>query len=497
MTNGQREMSGARRIGIIGAGPGGICMAIKLREAGVDTFTIFERASAVGGTWFHNTYPGCACDVPSALYSFSFELKRDWSRPYGTQPEIQSYFEHCVDKYGLAPHLRLGEGIASARWDDERALWVLTTEHGDEHEFDVVIAAVGMFGKPAWPLIPGLDGFDGTVFHSARWDHSHDISGERVAVIGSAASAVQFVPVIAATVGQLVLFQRTPNWVLPKADDPYSPEQLERLRTDPDALLVARREVWDRVEGSITFSDPKAIVQAQELALRNMAVVEDPDVRAKLTPNFPHGCKRPLVSNEWYPTFNRPNVELVTEAIERVETDGIVTVDGVHRPVDTIVLATGFETTRYLATIEVTGREGRRIDDAWSKGAQAYLGVTTAGFPNLFMLYGPNTNNGSILFMIECQVAYAMRQLARLDREHLAWIDVRPDVMDAYNRALQEDLDHVDVWAASCNNYYRGPSGTIVTQWPHTMSEYETRTASPDDDAYETAPAVTVRSADR
>jgi cyclohexanone monooxygenase len=285
--------------------------------------------------------------------------------------------------------------------------------------------------------------------------------------------------------------------VLPKADDPYSPEQLERLRTDPDALLVARREVWDRVEGSITFSDPKAIVQAQELALRNMAVVEDPDVRAKLTPNFPHGCKRPLVSNEWYPTFNRPNVELVTEAIERVETDGIVTVDGVHRPVDTIVLATGFETTRYLATIEVTGREGRRIDDAWSKGAQAYLGVTTAGFPNLFMLYGPNTNNGSILFMIECQVAYAMRLLARLDREHLAWIDVRPDVMDAYNRALQEDLDHVDVWAASCNNYYRGPSGTIVTQWPHTMSEYETRTASPDDDAYETAPAVTVRSADR
>jgi cation diffusion facilitator CzcD-associated flavoprotein CzcO len=486
MSNGARGAEQTRRIGIIGAGPGGICMAIKLREAGIDGFTIFERAPAVGGTWFHNTYPGCACDVPSALYSFSFELKRDWSRPYGTQSEIRAYFEHCVAKYRLTPHLRLGVGITSAAWDDERAVWRLTTEHGDEHEFEVVVGAVGMFGNPAWPEIPGLDQFTGTVFHSARWDHDHDLGGERVAVIGSAASAVQFVPEIAPRVDHLVLYQRTPNWVLPKADVPYSPEQLERLRTEPDALLEARRQVWERVEGSITFSDPSAIVQAQQLALESMAVVKDPEVRAKLTPDFPHGCKRPLVSNEWYPTFNRPNVELVTEAIGRTDETGIVTSDGVHRAVDTIVLATGFETTRYLATIEVTGRNGRRIDDAWSNGAQAYLGITTAGFPNLFMLYGPNTNNGSILFMIECQVAYAMRQLARLDRESLAWIDVRPEVMAEYNCALQDDLDHVEVWNATCNNYYRGPNGMIVTQWPHTMSDYEARTAKPDDDAYET-----------
>ena len=246
MTNGPREMLQGRRIGIIGAGPGGICMAIKLREAGVDTFTIFDRAPAVGGTWFHNTYPGCACDVPSALYSFSFELKRDWSRPYGTQPEIQRYFEYCVDKYGLAPYLRLGEGIAAATWDDDRALWVLTTERGDEHEFDVVIAAVGMFGKPAWPMIPGFDQFEGTVFHSARWDHSHDITGERVAVVGSAASAVQFVPVIAAEVGQLVLFQRTPNWVLPKADVPYTDEDLERLRDRSRRAPRGATRVWER-----------------------------------------------------------------------------------------------------------------------------------------------------------------------------------------------------------------------------------------------------------
>ena len=474
------------RIGIIGAGPGGICMGIKLREAGIHAFTIFEHAPAVGGTWFHNTYPGCACDVPSALYSFSFELKRDWSRPYGTQPEIRAYFEHCVTKYGLAPHLRLGDGIAAANWHDKRAVWSLTTEAGEQHEVDVLIGAVGMFGNPEWPDIPGLHDFTGTVFHSARWDHDHDLGGERVTVIGSAASAVQFVPEIAPGVEQLLVFQRTPNWVLPKVDVPYTAEQLERLCTDPDALLEDRRQVWERLEGSITFSNPAAITAAQELALQHMAIVEDPTVRAKLTPDFPHGCKRPPISNDWYPTFNRPNVELITEAIERIDATGITTVSQTHRPVDTIVLATGFQTTRYISTIEVTGRRGRRIADAWSNGAQAYLGVTTAGFPNLFMLYGPNTNNGSILFMIECQVAYVMRQLARLDQEGLAWIDVRPDVMADYNRSLQDDLDHVDVWNASCNNYYRGPGGYIVTQWPHTMSDYEARTAKPDDDAYET-----------
>ena len=236
-SNSGADGSRARRVGVIGAGPGGICMGIKFREAGFENFTIFERAPAVGGTWYHNTYPGCACDVQSALYSFSFEIKRDWSRPYGTQPEIQAYFEHCVDKYGLARHLHLSEGIAAIHWDDERAVWRLTTEQGAVHEFDVVVGAVGMFGNPAWPDIPGLDEFRGTVFHSARWDHTHDIRGERVAVVGSAASAVQFVPAIAPSVGQLTVFQRTPNWVLPKIDEPYTPEELERFRTDPEALL--------------------------------------------------------------------------------------------------------------------------------------------------------------------------------------------------------------------------------------------------------------------
>ncbi len=479
------------RIGVIGAGPGGICLGIKLLEAGIDSFTIFERAPRPGGTWHHNTYPGCACDVPSALYSYSFEIKRDWSRPYATQPEILDYFDHCVAKYGLASHLRLGTGVSAAEWDEPAAVWRVTTDDGASHEFEVLVGAVGMFGDVHLPDIPGLDTFAGTVFHSARWDHDHDLTGERVAVIGSAASAVQFVPEIAEDVGELAVFQRTPNWVLPKIDTPYTAEQLEELRTDPGAILALREEVRARVDGAITFSNPEHIRLAQEAGLGSLAQVEDPAVRAALTPDFSHGCKRPLISNEWYPTFNRPNVELVTDVIERIDRTGVVTADGVHRELDTLVLATGFENTRYLATVDVRGRGGRRLADDWCEGAQAYLGITVSGYPNLFMLYGPNTNNGSILFMIECQVGYVLRALQRLDREGIAWIDVRADVMAEYNRAIQDDLDRVEVWQQSCNNYYRGPDGRIVTQWPHTMAEYAARTSVLDDDAYEVGAAVT------
>lgn len=479
------QPSPSRRIGIIGAGPGGICTGIKLLEAGYDSFTIFDRAPGVGGTWFHNTYPGCACDIPSALYSFSFELKRDWSRPYGTQPEIRAYFEHCVEKYGLGPHLQLSTGIGSARWDDEAARWYVTTEHGDEHEFEVLVGAVGLFGEPVVPEIAGLGTFDGTVFHSARWDHDHDLTGERVAVIGSAASAVQFVPAIAPGVAELHVFQRTPNWVMPKEDTPYTEEQLAHLRSDPEAIVALRKEIFERIDPAITFSDPAMVAASEGLARDNLAQVEDPDVRARLTPSFTHGCKRPLISSDWHPTFNRANVELVTDAIERVTPGGVVTVDGVTRSVDTIVLATGFSTTKYLAAIDVVGRGGRALTDAWDGGAHAYLGITTAGFPNLFMLYGPNTNNGSILYMIEAQVDYVMRQLARMDADGLAWIDVRPEVEEEYNTRLQADLDAVEVWQVSCNNYYRAENGRIVTQWPHSMSEYREWTSRPDADAYE------------
>jgi cation diffusion facilitator CzcD-associated flavoprotein CzcO len=279
---------------------------------------------------------------------------------------------------------------------------------------------------------------------------------------------------------------------MPKEDEPYTAEQLEHFRTHPEVLAAMRREIFERIDPNLTFSHPERRAELEAFSRKNLALVEDPAVRAQLTPDFPHGCKRPLISNDWYPTFNRDNVELVTEPIDHIAPDGLVTADGTHRPVDTIILATGFQTTRFLSTIEVTGRGGLRLADAWRDGAQAYLGIVTAGFPNLFMLYGPNTNNGSLIFMIEQQVGYTMRQLARLDNEQLAWIDVRPDVMTAYNEAIQRDLDGVEVWNASCNNYYRGPSGRIVTQWPHSMSEYEARCAAPDPDAYEVCPARSV-----
>ena len=305
-------------------------------------------------------------------------------------------------------------------------------------------------------------------------------------MIGSAASAVQFIPEIAKEVGQLYVFQRAANWVLPKLDAPYTEEEREHFRQNPEAVLTLRQEIFDRVDPAITFSNPEMLDLATAAGLRNIEVVEDPEVRRKLTPSVPYGCQRPLISNEYYPTYNQPNVELVTDPIARVTTDAIVTADGTERRVDTLVIATGFETTRFLSAIDVTGRKGLELGDAWADGAHAYLGITTAGFPNLFMLYGPNTNNGSIIYMLECQAEYAVRAVQWLDADDLASIDVKPDVEAEYNDALQHDMSSVGVWAAgNCHNYYRGAGGQIVTQWPHSMSEYRRRTETIDVDAFD------------
>jgi len=480
-------MRGARRIAIIGAGPGGICTGVRLLEAGYRDFVIFEQAEGIGGTWWHNRYPGAECDIKSHLYSFSFAPNPEWSQRYARQPEIKAYLEDCVQRFGLEPHLRLATPVHAARWDDDESLWRLTVGDGEIVEAEFVVSALGMFGAPVAPDIPGLDRFTGTVFHSAQWDDTHDLAGASVAVIGSAASAVQFVPEIAPTVGQLSLYQRSANWVLPKEDDPYRPEELDAFRADADALTASRDAIFAAVDPNLTFSDRSRRGLAEAAGLQNIEVVEDPEVRRKLTPNMPFGCKRPLASNLYYPTFNRPNVELVTDAIAEITEDAVITVDGRARKVDTIILATGFATTKFLGALDVVGREEQPIDDAWADGPQAYLGITTAGFPNLFMLYGPNTNNGSIIFMIECQVDYVMQLLRHLDDHELAWIDVKREVMDEYNDRLQHDLAGVEVWQAGCSTYYRVPSGRIVTQWPDSMSEYRARTQHPDLDAFETA----------
>lgn len=476
------------RIAIIGAGPGGLCMAVRLAQAGFDDFVLLEKGTAVGGTWYHNRYPGCACDIPSHLYSFSFEIKRDWSRPYAPQPEILGYMQHVAEKYGVLARCRFGSAVRAATWNEQRATWSLSLESGGTLEAHVVVSAIGMFNELARPEIPGLAEFAGTYFHSARWRWDHDLGGERIAVIGSAASAVQFVPEIVKQAAQVHLFQRTANWVMPKLDDPYTDEQLERFRSDPEASLGLRREIYQQVDTGMTFSDPEALAKTEAAGLAAIEVVRDPELRRKLRPDHPFGCKRPLISNDYYAAFNRANLELVTEPIARIERDAVVTADGRARRVDTLILATGFSTTRYLSAIDVRGRGGRRIDDAWSDGARAYLGVTTAGFPNLFMLYGPNTNNGSILAMIESQVDYALRQIERIAAEELAWLDVRSEPMEQYNDEIQRAIAGVAVWQAGCTGYYRTPSGRVVTQWPYSMTEFRDRTSKPDADAYDTAP---------
>lgn len=475
------------RIIVIGAGPGGLCMAKRLLDEGLDDFVLLERQAGVGGTWRRNRYPGCECDAPSALYSFSFEVKPDWSKPYGTQPEILAYMEHVAEKYGILRHCRFGAEVSAAAWDEDRAHWTITLASGETLTAPVVVSALGMFNEPAWPDIDGLDSFAGTMFHSADWDWDHDLAGETVAVIGSAASAVQIVPQIVKQAGQVHLFQRTANWVLPKPDTPYTEEQLEQFRADPTPVLRFRAEIEAQTNKNMTFADRRMLAEREAAVLAAIEVVEDPAVRAKLRPTHPYGCKRPLFSNDYYPAFNEPNLELVTDGIERITKDTVVTVDGAHRRVDTLVLATGFAATKFLSVIDVVGRGGRHIADAWKDGAQAYLGITTSGFPNLFMLYGPNTNNGSILTMIEYQVEHVLGHLRRLASENVAWIDVKPEAMARYNAEIQQAIANVHVWQADCHGYYRSPNGRIVTQWPFSMTEFGERSATVDWDAFEVA----------
>ena len=478
------------RVLVVGAGPGGLCAVKELKEAGFDDIVVLERCDGPGGTWRINRYPGCACDVQAALYSFSWAIKPDWSRPYPPQSEILAYFEDIAERHGILPHCRFGVEVTGAVWDESGSLWRIETAAGHEYEAEVLISAIGMFRQPTAPDIEGIASFGGPLFHSAQWNEHHDISGERVAIIGSAASAVQLTPEVAEIAGQVHLFQRTANWVLPKPDTPYTEEQLEHFRTHRESVARVRAEIFRHMDAGMTFEDPVVLAEREADGLANIAVVQDPEVRAQLRPRHPFGCKRPLFSNAYYPAFNRPNLELVTDPIERITGIGIRTVDGVERAIDTIILATGFQTTKYVSVIDVVGRDGRRIADAWEDGAEAYLGITTAGFPNLFMLYGPNTNNGSILTMIEYQVAHIVTQLERMRDDGLAWVDVKAGPMAAYNAEVQAKIERIDVWQADCNGYYRSRTGRIVTQWPFSMSEYRRRTETLDVDAFETGPAA-------
>ena len=480
-----KENGRSQRIAIIGAGPGGLCMGLRLKAAGFEDFVILEKGAGVGGTWYHNRYPGCAVDLPSFFYSFSFEKKYDWSRPYAPQSELLAYMEGIAEKYALIPHCRFEHEVERAVWNENTSTWGVSVAGREAIEADIVISAVGMFNDLVYPSIEGVDSFERDCFHSARWDWNVPLEGKRIGVIGSAASAVQIVPEIAKVAERVDLYQRTANWVLPKEDDPYTEEQLAQFREQPELLDAQRDEYFAVVDAGMTFQDEEMMALTSASGVAALDVVEDPDVREKLRPNHPYGCKRPLVSNLFYPAFNRPNLHLVTEPIDRITKTGVRTEDGTERDVDLLVFATGFSATKYLSALDVTGRDGIHIDESWDDGASAFLGITTAGFPNLFMLYGPNTNNGSILEMIEYQTAHVLLHVKRLAEENLAWVDVKPEAQAAYNERVQEAIAGVSVWNHDVNGYYRSKSGRVVTQWPFSMTQFEDMTAKLDPNDYE------------
>jgi cation diffusion facilitator CzcD-associated flavoprotein CzcO len=467
------------QVAIIGAGAGGLGLAIRLVKSGRRDFVVFESADGVGGTWRHNSYPGAACDVPSHLYSYSFAPKPDWSRTYATQPEILAYFEECAERYGIGPHLRPDTRITSARWDEGARRWYLRDDAGGAYEADVLVSAIGTFTTPSVPAIEGLDTFAGPCFHSARWEHEHDLAARRVAVIGTGASAAQIVPELAKTARQVSVFQRTPQWILPRSDKPFTDEQKRRFARNPVAARRHRWEIYRAFEKNITFRHGDAMAeQLRLLALSHLHHrIKDDELRAKLTPDYPFGCKRTLVTSDFYKALVRDNVELVTEAIDHVTPDAVVTADGRRHPVDAIVLATGFAATEYLRGIEVVGVGGRRLHDDWSEVAHAYMGLTVSGYPNFFMLYGPNTNQGgnSIIFILEAQAAYVVRALRAMRRRRAGAVDVRREVMEAYNAELAQALAGT-VWDDGCQSYFKNANGKIATQLPHPSLWYWRRT---------------------
>jgi cation diffusion facilitator CzcD-associated flavoprotein CzcO len=484
---------------IVGSGFAGLGMAIRLKQAGIDDFVILEQADDVGGTWRDNHYPGCACDVQSHLYSFSFEPWPRWTRDFAPRQEILEYLRHCADKYGVRPHVRFGAKVVQARFDERAGEWELSTGDGGTWRARVVVSGTGPLSRPQLPDIAGLSSFEGKTFHSARWDHSFPLAGKTVAVIGTGASAVQLVPRIATEVERLHVFQRTPPWLMPKPDGPIPSWKQALFARAPAAQKAARARIyWTRELLALGFVvEPRILKLAEGLGRRYLKKsVADPALRAKLTPSYRLGCKRVVPSNDYLPALQRPNVELVTEGIAEVRPHGIVTKDGVERPVDAIVLATGFEAAEQVAPFEVLGRDGRDLNEVWSGGAEAYLGVTIAGFPNLFLLVGPNTGLGhsSMVFMIESQVAYVVDAIRTMRARGLKLVALKAEAQRRYNERIQERLKS-SVWSSGCMSWYLTRSGKNTTIWPGFTFEFRLRTRRFDAGSYDLVPlpAGTVR----
>jgi cation diffusion facilitator CzcD-associated flavoprotein CzcO len=482
---------------IVGAGFSGLCMGIKLLEAGMKSFLIIEKSCEIGGTWWDNRYPGCACDIPSHLYSFSFAPSTEWSRMYPGQQEIHDYLKRCVERYGLAPYLRLNTRFQEAIWDESGGAWDVTAGDGMQIRARVLVSGMGALHVPRYPQLPGLERFSGPAFHSSAWDYGVDLDGKSVAVVGTGASAIQFVPQIAPRVGQLYLFQRTPPWIVPRLDFAISEKWKQRFRRVPLTRWAFRQYIFWRQEFRVLgFLGNESIrKKAEEIALRHMArSIRDPKLRAALTPNYQLGCKRVLVSDDYYPTLTRSNVELVTEGIAEVCKHSIVTRDGVERPIDVLIYGSGFRATEPLIGCRIVGKGGVEIHDAWGKRMTAYLGVTVNGFPNFFMLLGPNTGLGhnSVVLMIEAQVRYAMNCLKLMQRKKQRVLEVRPEIQQSFVQEIYRRMSGTVWQSGGCHSWYQDQNtGEITTLWPgsvisylHRMrsvspSEYDLSTPSP------------------
>jgi cation diffusion facilitator CzcD-associated flavoprotein CzcO len=465
---------------IVGAGFSGMGMAILLKQQGRDDFVVLERADEVGGTWWHNTYPGCACDVPSHLYSYSFAPNPAWSETYSRQPEIRDYLSRCADRFGLRPHLRLGTEVTGAEWDEDEHVWRVDTSAGTITG-RVLIAGMGPLHAPKVPDLPGLERFEGTTFHSAQWNHDYDLSGKRVASIGTGASAIQYVPEIQPRVERLHVFQRTAPWVLPHSTRPITALERRLYKRFPALQRLVRGGVYGARELLVLgfAKNPKLMGLVEKIARKHMDnQISDPELKAKVTPDYTIGCKRILPSNEWYRALATDNVELVTGGIREVRANSIVGEDGVERPVDAIIFGTGFHVTDMPVAKQVRGRDGKLLDDRWHGSQQAHLGCTVPGFPNFFLLLGPNTGLGhsSMVYMIESQVAYVLDAMRAMDERGADTIEVSGEVADRYNEELQGDLEGT-VWNTGCSSWYLDDTGRNTTIWPDWTWRFRQRTA--------------------
>ena len=469
-TFGRRKPS----IAIIGAGLSGLCMAIKLKEAGFTNFHIFEKAEKVGGTWRDNTYPGVACDVPSHLYSYSFEPKADWSMVFSPGGEIQDYIEEVSRRHQLEEHLVFGAEMKSANWQDNQ--WHLTFANGKTHQADFLINCMGGLHIPSYPDIPGKDAFTGTSFHTANWNHDHDLTGERVAVIGTAASAIQLIPEIVDNVAHLDVYQRTPNWIVSRPYMAYSDKWKQRFKRFPWLEKLHRLQIYLTFEMRFPLfrRDKFFSGRATRMFMKHLeAQVEDPELRAKLTPDYPIGCKRILASDTYFPALQRDHVALVTDGIKEIRPEGIVTNDGTVRPVDTIIYATGFKPWDQMEGVTIKGKNGLDMSSYMADGIRAHRTVAMPGFPNLFMLLGPNSGLGhnSVIVMIEAQVGYIMSALEEMAAKGATALDVKEQAANAYDAQIQKDLEGT-VWAGHCKSWYQGDDGRIYTLWPWSTLRY-------------------------